>query len=255
MEKKRRIVSKLIFALVIAAVLSLCFVGTTLARYASGASGSGTVQVAKWNVSFDDTASTTVSFGMISPSEAVYTDGGEARSNVSDKMLVATITNKSDVEADVTVTINYSELTFKDGTTPTPNDVTFGTGSDWSSGTNTDPGSDGYTAPTRKNVESLFSFNFYTSTTSSTATDSSVTAVDESSVTDSDTGISFKHPLSAGSTTPQTLYVFVEVVWTSADDTLEDNADALDTWVGQNVATLGVTLHFSAVQGSELPTT
>lgn len=248
MEKKRRIVSKLIFALVIAAVLSLCFVGTTLARYASGASGSGTVQVAKWDVSFGE-GSTAVEFGKLSPSDAVYTDDGTARSNASDRMLVATITNKSDVEADVTVTINYSELTFKDYTAPTPKDVAFGNGSDWSSGTNTDPGSVGYTAPTRKNVESLFSFNFFTGTSS--AAESATAA--ESSVTDNDTGISFT--LSPGSTTPQTLYVFVEVVWTSADDTLEGNADALDTWVGKNVATLGVTLHFSAVQGSKLPTT
>ena len=40
MEKKKRIVSKLIFALVIAVIVSMCFVGTTLARYASGSNGS-----------------------------------------------------------------------------------------------------------------------------------------------------------------------------------------------------------------------
>lgn len=233
MEKKRRIVSKLIFALVIAAVLSLCFVGTTLARYASGASGSGTVQVAKWNVSFGEgSTAVDVEFDKISPSKEVYTDGGEARSKESAKTLVAKISsNDTAVVADVTVTAGA--ITFSEEDTK-KFDTTIGADQNkWMEGN-----LEG--APSQKDVADLFSVTLYCNKTGSTPSDS-------------DTGT---EGATAAKLQPgENLYIYAVVTWTSADDVLKGNADALDTWVGTHISGIQFTLTFSAVQGSELPTT
>ena len=53
MVKKKRIVSKLILALVVLTAISCCFLGSTFARYTSGGSGASSVDVAKWDVQFD----------------------------------------------------------------------------------------------------------------------------------------------------------------------------------------------------------
>ncbi len=232
MEKKRRIVSKLIFALVIAAVLSLCFVGTTLARYASGASGSGTVQVAKWNVSFDvGSTSTVVDFGMISPSEKEYTDGGEVRSKESAKTHVATISsNDTDVVADVTVTAGA--ITFSEEDTRNF-DTTIGADQNkW-----TEVSQEG--APSQKDVADLFSVTLYYNKTGRPS--DSVTEIKGATAIELQRG--------------ENLYIYAVVTWTSADVLLKGNADALDTWVGTHISGIQFTLTFSAVQGSELPTT
>lgn len=230
MEKKRRIVSKLIFALVIAAVLSLCFVGTTLARYASGASGSGTVQVAKWDVSFG-VGSTAVEFGMISPSEKEYTDGGEERSNESAKTHVATISsNDTEVVADVTVTAGA--ITFSEEDTRNFDNTNGADQNKW-----TEVSQEG--APSQKDVADLFSVTLYYNKTGTPS--------------DSDTEI---EGATAVELQPgENLYIYAVVTWTSADDSLKGNADALDTWVGTHISGIQFTLTFSAVQGSELPTT
>lgn len=40
-----------------------------------------------------------------------------------------------------------------------------------------------------------------------------------------------------------------------ADATLKGNADKLDTWVGENIASVSYTFSVTAVQGSEAPAT
>ena len=50
--------------------------------------------------------------------------------------------------------------------------------------------------------------------------------------------------------------IFAVLTWTSADAGAENGTvpDAIDTWVGKNVASLSVNLTFTAVQASQSPT-
>lgn len=51
-----------------------------------------------------------------------------------------------------------------------------------------------------------------------------------------------------------TVYIFAEVTWTSQDQgSKEIVADAIDTWLGENVASIVSNLSYKAVQASELP--
>lgn len=215
MEKKKRIVSKLVLALVLVAVVSMCFVGVTLARYVSGTSGSSTANVAKWDVSFGEDETISVTFGAFSPSDAAYVDSS-VRTNESVRTQAVVIANNGDVEADVTLTLD-GDMTV----TPASGAEEFGT--------------TGYTEssiddnPTEDQVKDLFTFKFYDA------------ASDGSEI---ESGTAF--PLAAG----ESKTIYATIVWTSADVTLKTNADALDTWVGENIESVGIEFTVSAVQSS-----
>ena len=53
MEKsdKKRILTRVLIVIAALTLLSCCFLGSTFARYVTSAGGSGTVGVAKWDVS------------------------------------------------------------------------------------------------------------------------------------------------------------------------------------------------------------
>lgn len=238
MEKKKRIISKLIFVLVLAAVVSMCFVGTTLARYVSSGSGSATTGVALWKLDFAQSGGTSASFGQLSP-EAKALGEGSGASNVrvksTDVELISTITYDIDVDADLTVTIDKDKG--EDGDIYRMFDFTmvdqaesFGS-TDWIGGTVSD-------SPTRDDVSSLF--------TIALSYDSDGNAADTTSVTDGG-----KIDIAAGE---GKIYIYATLTWTSADTALGTNADVLDTWVGRNVASVGFDLTYSAVQASEQPT-
>ena len=92
MVKKKRIVSKLILALVVLTAISCCFLGSTFARYTSGGSGASSVEVAKWDVQFDAETETPVELGMISPAETAYDAGTHSstpRKNEGEKVLAS----------------------------------------------------------------------------------------------------------------------------------------------------------------------
>ena len=215
MEKKKRIVSKLVLALVLVAVVSMCFVGVTLARYVSGTSGSSTANVAKWDVSFGDDETISVTFGAFSPSDAAYVDSS-VRTNESVRTQAVVITNNGDVEADVTLTLG-SAMT-----------VTKASGAE-------EFGTTGYTEtsiddnPTEDQVKGLFTFKFYDAASGGEEIES---------------GTAFTIDSSESKT------IYATIVWTSADATLKTNADALDTWVGENIESVGINFTISAVQGS-----
>lgn len=238
MEKKKRIISKLIFVLVLAAVVSMCFVGTTLARYVSSDSGSATTGVALWKLDFAQSGGTSASFGQLSP-EAKALGEGSGASNVrvksTDVELISTITYDIDVDADLTVTIDKNKG--EEGDTYRMFDFTmvdqaesFGN-TDWIGGTVSD-------SPTRDDVSSLF--------TVALSYDSDGDAADTTSVTDGG-----KIDIAAGE---GKIYIYATLTWTSADTALSTNADVLDTWVGRNVASVDFDLTYSAVQASEQPT-
>lgn len=238
MEKKRRILSGLIAALVAITLVSCCFVGVTFARYTSSISGSATVGVAKWKIDFkqgdiDGTAftdETTITVTDLSPSMTDYNEDSylaeSARKLTTDYILVAKITNNSEVDAKVTLAkpedtnFFYSES----------GSAIFGADGNVDTSKNS-----GVPATyTKSQLSGIFSMDLFTTTTEGTSQTKYTNAVD----------------LNSG----DTLYVYAMVTWTSdTDDTyFGAAADARDTWIGENIASVKYSLTLTAVQDSEV---
>lgn len=234
MVKKKRIVSKLILALVVLTAISCCFLGSTFARYTSGGTGSATVEVAKWDISFGEEGATTITFdgAKLSPAKDAW-DAENAttpRSN-STKKVAVTISNNGDVDALVTVTLGAETVT---------SSILFGQESGITSDTYTDP----TVKPTQKQVEDLFSLDVYYSKANIDAEADAATDKYQFGTTEV--------VVPAG----EQLKLYICVTWTSADvddETSGKVADAIDTWVGQNVTSVAYDLTFTAVQNSVLP--
>lgn len=217
MEKKKRILSGLIAALAAVTLVSCCFVGVTFARYTSTYGGSATVDVAKWSIEVDgpSSGSTDVEFGQLSPSMLEYVDS--ARSKSTSPTLVATITNNSDVSATVTVTAAEATNFFLD-----ENGDPF-------KFTNTTSASVWYE---EDELDGIFSIALFSDAAGENALTSTTLANGES------------------------LTVYAVVTWTSDDDTVTgDDADARDTWIGENISKIAYTLSYVAEQATEQPTT
>lgn len=225
MTKKKGIASKLFLLVVLLTLISCCFLGSTFARYISTGGGDATMQVAKWDISTGED-DMTIEFGKLSPAMEAYDNGdnddqyneGSVRSNKTNKVLVATITNTGDVDALVSFTISEQ---------PT---LTQGEGAE-------DFGAGTYTLET---IQGLFSIKLYTNTTDSA-----------DGATEYTPGKTAAINVAA---TSGMLYVYAEVTWTSDDSTVFGNAaDERDTWVGQNVESVAYALTYTAVQNSEKP--
>lgn len=244
MTKKKGIASKLFIGLTGLTLLSCCFLGTTFARYTSGGSGTAEVGVALWDVDFASTAggadSTAweVNMNDLSPAEESKTEWSAegSRTNSTGKILVGVVTNNSDVDADVTITMNGNTPVFYNADGIQMNEDVFGAGI----------ASNGVEAgASLTEVQNLFSIKIYYATTN-----------DANAATNE---FSTEQSLDAKQNeTVDSLYVFAEVTWTSSDAIQNDTdgylADAIDTWVGENVASLSYSFTLTAVQGSELPT-
>ncbi len=223
MTNKKNIASKLVLALFILTLISCCLLGSTFARYASGGNGSATISVAEWDVGITDSSTSSFSTVDLSPSMDKYS--GTPRTHATGKIHVATIVNSGEVKALVKVTAGELVATLAD-------QKSWGTGFEVSG--------EGYsgTGASKDQVEDLFSIAFYT---------------DDAATFDGGQALSAAgYDLAVGGT----IYIFAEVTWTSDDDSTNATyADVLDTWVGMNVASVGCTLTYSAVQNSTRPTT
>ena len=220
MTQKRKLVSKLFVAVVVLTLVSCCFLASTFARYTSGGSGIGTVEVATWKITGEGTGDggeINATFNKLSPSKAEYVS--TPRTHSTAPVLVATISNTGDVDALVTLTTGASTITEPDG--------------GWG-------GDGGYS---ESEIEGLFTIALYTSTTNGAA----VSVGDLTAYTAATAAINV--PATSG-----TLYVYAVVTWTSDDDTVYgEDADARDTWVGENVTGVSFTISYTAVQNSQLP--
>ena len=237
MEKsdKKRILTRVLIVIAALTLLSCCFLGSTFARYVTNANGSASVGVAKWDVSFTGAGTSAISFGELSPSDYAW-NGTAARVNtidIKDNAAALTITNNSEVDAAVTISIAAPTFNYHSG-----------------KGTIGDSG-----APSMEQALKVISFQ-YALDTGSTAYDS----LSWNSV--AVTGSSVNVTLNASGGTTTTAKLYLRVVWTSLDTeelygtgASAANADNLDTWFGQNVDTVTANLTYSAVQASELPTT
>lgn len=231
MTKRKGIVSKVVLVLVVLTLISGCFVGTTLARYASQGSGSATTGIALWDIDFtygdnDGAAAVTVA-DKLSPD---ITNGFSAESNqrvqATGKKLVATIVNNSDVDA--TITVTAGALQYKNSG---DSDVTFN-----ASGSITAGALD--VDASKAQADAVFDLKLYQ--------DDSDEYVDGAEIK------AEKAEFELAS--KDTVYIFAEVTWTSQDQgSTEIVADAIDTWLGENVASIVSDLSYKAVQASEVP--
>ena len=224
--KKRGIGKTLFIALVALTLISCCFLGSTFARYTSGGNGSATTGVAKWSITDDATDSINVDFNKLSPSMENW-DGTADRTNETGKVKVATITNAGDVSAKVTLSAPAESLTFA------------GTPSFGETGIGTDNVGTEDAAPSEYQVRQLFSIALY---------------YVEGDVDEYSSGSPVSDAITLG--TGDSITVFAEVTWTSMDTYYmnETVADAIDTWVGENITSISYQISYTAVQASEQPT-
>ena len=230
MTKKKNIASKLVLVLFVLTLISCCLLGSTFARYVSGGTGSASVGIAKWEIDISGQGVGTTDFELntqgISPDDSAY-DGSTTRVNETGKILVATIENKSDVAADVSVSLGTMAITC---------DVLYG------DGINADNWNDPDAAASEGQIRQVLQIKLYW----------------DYSETYSNKGQEWSGKKELAAATDGTgggkIYIFAEVTWTSMDAKYGENAaDALDTWIGQNVETISATLSYTAVQGSEQP--
>lgn len=235
MTKKKNIASKLVLVLFVLTLISCCLLGSTFARYVSGGTGSASVGIAKWDVGMAE-GSMTIDVDKISPKKEAATDDNETtpRQNIAVAATVlATITNNSDVSADVTVTVSDYKAIL----------VTNAAFSE--SGWEKDK------KPSQAEMMDTVQLQFGKSANAQTQPTTWSTVNNATSFSVCNDTLAAKT-----STTAASICIWYRVIWESQDDnTKVDDADAFDTWIGQNVTSISANLSFSAVQGSELPTT
>lgn len=215
MTQKRKLVSKLFVAVVVLTLVSCCFLASTFARYTSGGSGTGTVEVATWKITGEgtgDAGKIEAKFNQLSPSKDAYVD--TARKNSTAPVLVATINYEIDVNGILTLTVG------KETITKTATDDTYD----------------------EEAIKGLFDIQLYLS---------KETANNVESLKGKEVASGAEKAVTAGK---GTYYVYAVVTWTSDDETVYDEAaDARDTWVGANVTSVGYELSYTFVQNSQLP--
>ena len=232
MTQRKSIGAKLFIALIALTLISCCFLGSTFARYTSGGSGSASTGVAEWNIAGSfvagaaDADKITVHFDGLTPNMAGY-QAGTDRTNSTGKILIATIANNGEVDAEVTLTASKkaSFVNEENGAvTFDPSGYTFN-------------GSLSGSGASQEQVEALFSieWTYGTQEGASNATEEV-----------SDAAIN----LAVG----EKIYVYAEVTWTTpyassnSEGVLED---AVDTWVGQNVFGVAYDISYVAVQAEQ----
>lgn len=213
MTQKRKLVSKLFVAVVVLTLVSCCFLASTFARYTSGGSGTGTVEVATWKVTGEGEGQINAQFNQLSPSMDEYVD--TPRTHSTAPVLVATITYEIDVNGILKLTVGEETITK--------------TAADWGT---YDEGE----------IKGLFDIQLYLSN----AKASSIADLTGKAVaSDAET------PVSAGSGTYY-VYAVVTWT-SDDDTVTGPDADARDTWVGANVTSVGYELSYTFVQNSQLP--
>lgn len=228
MTQRKSIGAKLFIALIALTLISCCFLGSTFARYTSGGNGSASTGVAKWSIDVTGggaSGSTDVDFtNKLSPSMEDFDSAEQIRKNPTGKILIATIKNTGDVAAKVTITAGAITIGKPDG-------VAYGTGA----GITKETASNDGVAPTETQVKGLFGIKLYQ---------------DDSAEYNGGKEIGGAIDLAAGS---GVVYIFAEITWTSTDTEGKAVADAIDTWVGENVTKISYAFSYTAVQASEIP--
>ena len=206
MEKsdKKRILTRVLIVIAALTLLSCCFLGSTFAKYVTNASGSGTVEIATWDVDISTEGSAFANI-KISPSVTDTTHTSGLRK-------VATFKNSGDVDAVVTLTKHNL-------------DVTSAESCKFTGGHLESPGYATYCS--NDIINAMLGIKYYSE-------DSGTNEVTHQGT----------FTVGAG----KTINIYAIVTWTTT-------SDAQDTWYGEWLESVTFQFDFSAVQGSELPTT
>lgn len=266
-KKNSKKTVKLLVVLIALLLIACSLLGFTLARYITqGNEGTGGVDIAQWNIYDDDDEEAPSGEGsvraMLSPKKDEYDDGTNPRENTValEDSKGFRITNDSDVDATVTLTITngltfYSNTAKEDGTYPVVTD---------------DKTPDAADNPEWQNVD-LDHIIHFANGDSTTYTVQVYNA--EGVLQETPPGTTEDITLNDVAATQYTFdlaaeggYVDVligQITWTS--DLATENAeskhngfqygDLRDTWIGENVGSVGFAYSWSAVQGSQVPTT
>ena len=217
MAQKNRAVSRMFFLILMLTLISCCFLGSTFARYVTTDDASAKFDVASWKVSHTQEEGVTVTeFGNLSPSMQDYTaTGGADATNSTAKKLVATITNAGDVNALVSLSSEFGEVTKVKGAAedPTYDDAA---------------------------IKGLFTIKLTYGTTGVAETDTE-TDLNSIELNTADQKTIYVW----ASVTWTTKY--------SGTSDKGVTEDALDTWVGQIVESVSFKISYKAVQNSQLP--
>ncbi|HIZ73528.1 MAG TPA: hypothetical protein H9964_08105 [Candidatus Gallimonas intestinavium] len=260
-EKSSKRSAKLIVVLIALLLIACSLLGFTLARYITEErDGQGGVNIAQWNIGVED--ATTEGAGtvtaMLSPAMEEYNNEthsstGRTHTVAADGSKGLVITNNSDVAAIVTITITDGLKYYKnDGS---GEEATTPTGS-----AETNPEWQGVTLSQiihPKLSEGQTTSNYEGFTVNAYKADGTK---DEGPYTDkdqSDTTVTYEITLEAKGGKLEVL--IGEIIWetdltSDTDDNRGPYGDARDTWIGENVGSVGFAYSWSAVQGSQIPT-
>lgn len=145
------------------------------------------------------------------------------RSNSTGKILVATITNKGDVDAEVSVVADNIKITKIDGASYASESDGIATAEN----------------PTEAEVKEVFSIKLYKGTSADEEKTANLAVLGAKETVSASTGV---------------LYIYAEVTWTSDTDSIKgETADKRDTWIGENVTSVSYDISYTAVQNTELP--
>ena len=262
-EKSSKRSAKLIVVLIALLLIACSLLGFTLARYITEErDGQGGVNIAQWDIEWTDTLTTAGGTGatlaMISPAMEGYNNTPRTHAITDGDSKALIITNKSDVKAIVTLeitnTLNFYSNSEKDEATGLPETVTKPTtGDEWNgvelsqiiTATKPDDAADGELA-----LVTVYQAD-------GTAKTDTIPKTTQDNVT------TYTITLDVGERLEVTIGA---ITWTSdlaSDDTSgsggQDNrgpyGDARDTWIGENVGSVGFAYTWKAEQASEVPTT
>lgn len=252
-EKNSKRSAKLIVVLIALLLIACSLFGFTLARYITEErDGQGGVNIAQWDIEWTDTLTTAGGTGatlaMISPAMEGYTGTARTHAITDGDSKALIITNKSDVKAIVTLeitnTLNFYSNS-KKGADGLPETVTKPTtGVEW----NSVELDDIITAakPTGAADDELALVTVYAGDTPKQ--DAVIQKETAGGVT------TYTITLGVGEKLEVTIGA---ITWRSdfeSDATKGKYGDARDTWIGENVGSVGFAYSWSAVQGSQLPT-
>ena len=284
MENRQRTIRKLLWritaVLAVLAVVSICFVSGTFARYVSNRSGSTVTEVAKWDIEFTDGINAvennfTFTVGKLSPDiDDPFSNGENQRvQTITPTQPALQITNSGDVDAYLTITgaidtTEYGTSLIYYGTYDSENaggsnayknpddaeegELVWGTTGFADNGTPSAAQAEAVitmqfalTNTKKQPDESASEWQSYASFLKAYSQPSTIPGTDDSSL---------RWLAAKDGETVETLYVWARAVWTSQDKgSTEEAANALDTWFGEHIAAVGAAFTFSVVQASELP--
>ncbi len=227
MTQRKSIGAKLFIALIALTLISCCFLGSTFARYTSGGNGSASTGVAAWKINGPGADEITVTFDEgLSPSMSSFEDSpGADVSNSTAPQLIATITNEGDVAASITISVGNLVLTYQ-------NSDSFASIQDKPS-----------SVKTEEQVKGLFDIALYYGSEASWTNDYLNNGISSGNAIGDELGVG------------ESISIYAVVTWTTKYSASDDGVDMdeLDTFAGENVATVSWDVSYTAVQASEIP--